>query len=44
MMDWTKWNERPTEVYVRVLRKEEASERVQGASSDGEHINLGLCP
>lgn len=31
MMDRTKWNERPTEVYVRVLRKEGASERVLGA-------------
>ena len=38
-MDWTKWSERPTEVYVGVLRKEGASERVQGASSDGEHLN-----
>ena len=25
-MDWTKWSERPTEVYVGVLRKEGASD------------------
>lgn len=31
MMDRTKWNELPTEVYVGVLRKEGASERVLGA-------------
>ena len=30
-MDKAKHNERPTEVYVRVLRKEEASARALGA-------------
>lgn len=42
-MDWTKWTYEASGVYKctrALLRKE----RVQGASSDGEHINLRLCP
>ena len=42
MMDKAKYSERPTEVYVQVLRKDEASETSLRRNSSAKLVNVDL--